>query len=217
MTEIVSSPTTAPETGANVCAWCGRPLSSGGIRPRVWCSTSCRRRADHVDRQLRLREEALVAWHGERGRTRYSPTEIRRRITVLRAEVLSLQQPSDLVVRVAALERAVAELRAALPEKRGSRAVPRFSDDQTFLALVAAAVHGCAFNVAELLEHARVDADLGRALANLSPLQVGHKLRALAGRVLGGVELQRVGRDSAGVVWAVHLHADAGDLRGDAL
>jgi hypothetical protein len=104
-----------------------------------------------------------------------------------------------LLRRVLALEARVAALEPA--------------SDAQLLAAIAGSVAGHVFNVAELRAHARVDADLARVLRGLTNRQLGKRLRALAGQDVGGFVLQRVGRDEAGIVWAVSavdLHADAG-------
>ncbi len=74
---------------------------------------------------------------------------------------------------------------------------------------IAAAVHGHVFTARELFQHARVDQALGAVLAGLrSPKQVGKRLRALAGRELGGLLLQRIGRDQSGMIWAEQVAPD---------
>ena len=96
--------------------------------------------------------------------------------------------------------------------EQGNRALPCQPDQ--VLATIAASVGGRVFNAAELRRHALVDENLRRALGDLSSQQVGIKLRAWAGRDVGGLTVVRVGRDADGVMWAVsvtpELHAGAG-------
>jgi hypothetical protein len=114
------------------------------------------------------------------------------------------------------LHQILVELKALRADLARDRDLPCHPDDAQFLAIVAAAVADRVFNASELRNHALVDEALRCALGNLSVQQVGIKLRALAGRDIGGHVVRRVGRDGDGVLWEVvqqlapDLHAAAG-------
>jgi hypothetical protein len=75
------------------------------------------------------------------------------------------------------------------------------------LLTIAESVRGAVFSAQELLEHARHDAALVRVLGGAtSAKRVGHRLRALAGRPLGGCRLVCVERNANGRLWAVEIH-----------
>jgi hypothetical protein len=89
------------------------------------------------------------------------------------------------------------------------------ADVAFLMAIAGSSVGGSVFSAADLWQHAAVvDDALGHALAGQSVVQIGRRLRALAGRALGGLQVQRVKRDAAGIVWCVvvasDLHAKAG-------
>jgi hypothetical protein len=114
--------------------------------------------------------------------------------------------PDRIVDRICQLERHIADLQSRL-------AALEPLTDAAFLKVVATSVQGRVFTATELRHHARVDADLRRALGTLSNVQLGIKLGKLAGRNIGGLVLQRVGRDGSGVLWCVgvaDLHDDGG-------
>jgi hypothetical protein len=103
-------------------------------------------------------------------------------------------------------------LRADLARRR----VP--PDDGPLLLAIATATAGRVFSSKELRAHARADADLAQALGRLSSRQIGKRLRALAGRDVGGFVVRRVGRDGDGTIWTVqvaHLHTGAGAVADD--
>ena len=140
-----------------------------------------------------------------------------------------------LLVRTQALAADVARLHHALAALRGLLNAPRSGGDahisrddsarleaalpatRALLDAIDAAAQGRVFSAAELVAHAGVDARLADALRGMSAKRVGKRLRAIAGRVCGGIVLQRVGREAGGTLWAVvqvaddHLHAPAGD------
>jgi hypothetical protein len=102
----------------------------------------------------------------------------------------------------------------ALRADLAGRRVPH--DDGPFLLAIATATAGRVFSSGELRAHARVDADLARALGRLSSRQIGKRLRAAAEHDQGGVTVRRVGRDGDGTLWEVqvrdlHAHAGAGE------
>jgi hypothetical protein len=79
------------------------------------------------------------------------------------------------------------------------------------LLAIAAAVQGREFSAAELLAHARVDADLQYLLRDATtPKHVGHRLAQLAARVSPGVRLVRINRNGDGCIWIVEIHTAAG-------
>jgi hypothetical protein len=101
-------------------------------------------------------------------------------LAVLRAEFAELRQ------RVVALERLHAPI-----------------DDQARLLVIADEVKGRVFGAAELRDHAKLNPKLAEALGNLkSAKRIGKFLQKIANRPMGGVVLQRVGRDEHGTLWA---------------
>jgi hypothetical protein len=64
------------------------PKATG--RPRLTCSTACRRARDFQERKLRRVEVAIALWHAERGQGRYSPTQIAEALNLLRGDVAAL-------------------------------------------------------------------------------------------------------------------------------
>lgn len=82
-------------------------------------------------------------------------------------------------------------------------------DDRVVLIAIADAVQGRVFNAAELRAHALVNGELARALRPFtSAKRLGKFLRSIAGRSLGGLALQRIGRDRDGTLWAVQVVSD---------
>jgi hypothetical protein len=82
------------------------------------------------------------------------------------------------------------------PRRRPSRAA--------LLPILAATVRDRAFNAVEVINHAEVDPVLRAALdrAGLeTPQQLGKVLRAWEARPVRGHRLERLGRDSDGVIW----------------
>jgi hypothetical protein len=88
---------------------------------------------------------------------------------------------------------ALAELRARL-EAVELRLPPQRPNLEA--AIVAAVPAGLVFGIAELHRHASLHKDLAAALEGLSPKGIGARLRRMS-------SIARVGRDGAGVLWAV--------------
>lgn len=70
---------------------CGQALLPTGGRPRVTCSSACRRRRDGLLKKWHRRREWLAAWRAATGNPLYSRARIRREIHDLRAELSTLR------------------------------------------------------------------------------------------------------------------------------
>ena len=118
---------------------------------------------------------------------------------------------------LAALQAEVRRLtaRAAALEQQ----LPRRPSDAELLAAIAKATEGRAFSAHELYRHARlVDRDLWALLETVdadTPRKIGKLLRRLSQISVGPYRLERMTRDSMGIVWEVrvyvspeHLHED---------
>jgi len=82
----LSSPSSRP----TVCM-CGQPLPMQLTgRPRVTCSTRCRRQRELLTRSLERRETWIQEWRAERGGGGYSTVAIDQQVWQLRSEVLEL-------------------------------------------------------------------------------------------------------------------------------
>lgn len=122
---------------------------------------------------------------------------------------------STLTSAVLGLTEAIERLRQDLRGQADLHAHVK-GDDVSFLAAIANAVAGRAFSANELLAHTAVDAELAQALRGVTSAHaLGVRLGALAGQNVGGYTVQRIGRDQAGVIWAVTLselqHSGAGE------
>ncbi len=113
----------------------------------------------------------------------------------------------------------LADIRAIVKEELARALRPRTdrtvrAGAEALVQAIATAARGTCYAAGELYERRLVDEDLRRALEAHrinSPLRLGKRLEHLTNRVVGGVAIRRVGRDSAGAIWACELLADSDD------
>ncbi len=92
-TDEAMTPSSPPACGAERSAWCacGQVLPSATVgRPRLSCSSACRRQRDAWLKQLRRRTVWLSLWRAEAGGGRYSRSRIRFELQTLQAEQQAL-------------------------------------------------------------------------------------------------------------------------------
>jgi hypothetical protein len=105
-----------------------------------------------------------------------------------------------LAERVSALERRVAQL-----EARG-RPQPDALADAQLLGALAAVFGQRVFSSLDVQAAAMHDAELGAALGGLTSSRlIGGRFRRTARTADGPYQLRRVGRDGAGVLWALYV------------
>lgn len=89
----------APNRGAKPSrCWCGsglRPSQPRGGRPARFCSERCRRTFDHLQRKIRLRQQALTMWRAEKGLGSYTRARIRAEVRQLQEELQALSRELD--------------------------------------------------------------------------------------------------------------------------
>jgi hypothetical protein len=85
---MVTPPHGAKPVERSAACHCGQvlpaPRSTG--RPRLTCSTACRRGRDYLLRRLRRRDEWLDLWRAEEARRGYPRARVREELRQLRAE-----------------------------------------------------------------------------------------------------------------------------------
>jgi hypothetical protein len=111
----------------------------------------------------------------------------------------------------AALRREVGRLARRVARLERQQAARDDVADVAFLQLLARSTAGSAFSVAELRDHAAVDADLADQIRGASNKALGKRLRSLAGRRCGAFRLERIGRDGRGYIWIVQVVDDLHD------
>jgi hypothetical protein len=107
---------------------------------------------------------------------------------------------ADILTRIAALE---AKLHALKQQHRDEV-------DAQLLRAIALAAQGAVFSVSDLLERARLDAELRQALDGLRPKALGKRLARCVGRTITGLSVRRVIPTAAGWLWEIHINHDAG-------
>ncbi|MBP7571016.1 MAG: hypothetical protein KBA95_13235 [Acidobacteria bacterium] len=116
----------------------------------------------------------------------------------------------ELRALLAAVLAEVRALRADLARRGGTG--PRATVDAAALvAAIARVVEGRAFSAGELLQHTAVDPELAASLEALglrSTRALGAALRGVRDQVIDGRRVTAIGRDAAGMVWAVVYVAD---------
>ena len=100
------------------------------------------------------------------------------------------------------LDAQIARLELELAKRKQERADRQ---DALFLQLIARSIPiGVAFNTGEVIEHAAVDPDLARTIANMTAKEIGRRLARLARRpLMTSVVLVYVGRDRRGCIWTI--------------
>ena len=118
---------------------------------------------------------------------------------------------AELLAEVKATRAEVKALHADLARGSGGTGPRATVDAAALVAAIARVVEGRAFSAGELLQHTAVDPELAASLEALglrSTRALGAALRGVRDQVIDGRRVTAIGRDAAGMVWAVVYVAD---------
>jgi hypothetical protein len=88
------APRPAPSAPPTSCNVCHAPLPPSHGRPRLVCSSACRRARDHRERKIRRRLAYIAAWQAECDAGRCTRDTARLAIRRIRDDIRRLQAPA---------------------------------------------------------------------------------------------------------------------------